>query len=117
MTCGRCDADRRPECFGQDRVCAFDGDGNFTADNWSCATIDALLCGVPAVVQGRDHRAELVEFSVDGLSGDCIYGFVVIHRYKQRGRASCAVVVADDYGSFPLTLRFAEAVIGSRGDE
>lgn len=124
MTCARCLADPKPKNFVSPRRCAFDELGAFQSENWNCATLDALIKHqrhgesiygddetmqvVPrfAVVTAEDRSAE------EGKSARCVWdGWIVLTRYKSRGRTSSAVIVGDFWPAEPLTLREAENTI------
>lgn len=122
MTCKRCQDDPQPDGSGSPRRCAFDDAGDFTPENWYCATIEALLHtqDVPAAVGfepvfptnlsfwGPDESMQIVPAGdMDEADG----GFIVLNRYKQRGCTSSAMHVGDFWPARPLTLELAEATI------
>lgn len=111
MACARCAADLKPEHFGDPRKCAFDKDGNFTPDNWNCATIDALLGEQPTIVHGDNEQCEVTPTWLDDEEHG---GWIITTRYKRRGCTSSAVYVGDFHPPQPVTLAFAERVIQSR---
>jgi hypothetical protein len=102
MACRRCKEDLQPPLFASPRRCAFLDDGSFTPDNWNCATVEALLRidAVPTL-EGCDE-------SLDVVSGRDYGGFLVLTRYKHRGKTSSAVHVGDFWPPRPLTLAVAE---------
>lgn len=110
--CPRCAADPKPEHFGDPRQCAFDAEGNFTPENWNCATMDAILGPEPVTVHGSEERMEATPTRLD--DGEDYGGFIVTCRHKNRGRTSSAIYVGDFFPSQPLTLALAERVIASR---
>lgn len=115
--CPRCAADPRPENFGNDRQCAFTADGQFTPENWNCATIDALLGTNPQTTHGLDERCEVTPTWLDVEDDDGTHwygGWIVTTRYKRRGCTSSAVYVGDFHPPQPVTLAFMERVIQSR---
>lgn len=115
--CPRCAADPRPEHFGDDRRCAFDADGNFTPDNWNCATIDALI-GFDRhgsqIVDGDDERCEVTPTYIDDGTDEVYGGWIVTTRYKRRGQTDSAIYVGQFHPPQPLTLAFTERAIQSR---
>lgn len=111
--CPRCAADPKPEGFGDERNCAFDAAGNFTPDNWNCATIDALLGEHPSIVHGSDEQCEITPTWLDDGSEDH-GGWIITTRYKRRGCTSSAIYMGDFHPPQPLALALAERVIESR---
>lgn len=121
--CARCEADPIPAHSGP-RQCAFDERGRFTPDNWRCATLDALT-RVPwldvmqaAWVYGQDESLQPIPaFVLQTDPDDPSYtmsgseGFIVLSRYKTRGKVSSAMHVGDFWPAKPLTLAFAERVL------
>lgn len=103
MACKRCEADPHPEDFGSPRRCAVDANGGFRPDNWNCATLDALLVDdrTAETVWGHDESMQIV-------CGNDYGGFLVVTRYKSRGRTSSAVHVGDFWPPKPFTLETAE---------
>lgn len=120
--CARCLADPQPKNFGTPRRCAFDKHGVFApGDNWSCATIDALIDHQyrGESIYGHDETMQIVprfEPPVPGDPNELSYaerdglwsGWIVLTRYKSRGSTSNAVVVGDFPTANLLTLREAE---------
>lgn len=100
LKCRRCEADPRPKHFGSDRNCAFNADGTFTDDNWNCATIEALMVDCEEFF-GSDESIQIVKGEEHG-------GWIVLTRYKRRGKTSGAMLMGD-YLPRPLTLALAEA--------
>ena len=112
--CPRCTADPRPENFGNDRKCAFDAEGNFTPDNWNCATIEALIpphFDGEGVVFGDDESFEYTYLPEIG-EGDT--GWIITSRYKRRGCTSSAIWVGDFYPPRPVTLALVEGLLSHR---
>ncbi len=113
--CPRCAAGPKPEDFSSARSCAFDEAGNFTPDNWRCATIDALEELIPDTdwwpeLSGADESAQVVPVR---LSEDYTEGWIILSRYKHRGKVSSAVHLGDFWPAEPLTLELAELVIAN----
>ena len=124
--CPRCEADPQPQNFGSPRNCAFkrdrlaDGsmlivpsDYSFTPDNWQCATMTALIDAYDRdrkkVIYGHDESMNIIPCDPDA---DSDYGgWIVLTRYKSRGKVSSAVHVGDFYPPRPLTVALAEATI------
>jgi hypothetical protein len=104
--CGRCRADPKPERFGSPRRCAFAQDGTFTPDNWACATIDALVDRRAYDIEGEDETMTVVP-AHHGEHG----GWIVLTRYKHRGKVSSAIHVGDFYPPRPVTLRLVESAL------
>jgi hypothetical protein len=125
MPCSRCLADPQPKSFLSPRQCAFDDAGNFTPHNWQCLTLAALprLGAFKPGIWGRYDQLRLNDSSsvelilaypprpTDDDSGDAWYGFIVLTRYKNRGRCNSAVHVGDFWPPEPLTLALAESTI------
>lgn len=106
MSCTRCLADPQPASFASARNCAFDGDGDFKHDNWNCATIEALLEFTINYIYGEDESMQVIP--IDG--GDH-GGFIVLTRYKRRGKTSSGVWVGDFWPAKRLTLDVANFAI------
>lgn len=117
MACRRCVADPQPSgegwTFGSPRGCAFDDDGQFTHANWNCATIEALLDFRVAQHFGSDESLDLIPFLTDvwGRGYAETDGWIVLTRYKRRGKTSSAVRVGDWWPAQPLTLADAESAL------
>ena len=111
MACHRCEADRQPPGFGDPRKCAFLDDGTFTPENWNCATLEALTgedSSERPWPQWRTTEVNGMDESLQVVAGSDYGGFLVLTRYKHRGRTSSAVHVGDFWPARPLTLRVAE---------
>lgn len=111
MACLRCLADPQPADFGSPRRCAFDDDDNFTPENWNCATISRLYAAADTDVaqfSGNDEtgNAFMADPEEDG-------GFIVVTRYKHRGKTSSAIHVGDFYPPRPVTLALVNRAISS----
>lgn len=115
VLCPRCAADLQPENFGSPRRCAFGADGRFTADNWNCATLNALLgFAAPGMLAERrdDETIEAVPTLLDGEVSERhedsdnldAGGWYVFTRYKNRGRTSSAIHVGDFWPPARVTL-------------
>ena len=120
MTCKRCLADLQPTDFGSPRKCAFDERGYFTLANWNCATLNDIIRGQdwghPNQHEGADESLNLFYlgegFQWEGQSG----GWIVLTRYKHRGRCSSAIRVGD-FSPQPVTLAMAEAALAAAAPE
>jgi len=107
MNCHRCQGDPQPEHFASPRKCAFDDAGNFTPDNWNCATITALEDAFAFQYKHYDGLVWGHDETLEVLIGKDYGGFIVITRYKQRGKASSAIMVGDFWPPETLTLDIA----------
>lgn len=113
MSCPRCQADPHPAPFESPRRCAFTEAGEFSPDNWNCATIDALLFQASHEIDGTDESMQITY-----ANGSQDYGgFIVLTRYKHRGCTSSAVHVGDFWPTVPLTLDRALKAIGDIPEE
>jgi hypothetical protein len=127
MSCDRCSHDPQPSNFGSPRGCAFTDEGTFTPDNWNCGTISALLelerapngyldpfYGSPSIM-GYDESLDLIPVpeDMDCPSEDAFGGWIVLTRYKRRGKTSSAVHVGDFWPPETLTLALANAVLAA----
>lgn len=103
---------------GSDPKCAFDQNGNFTKDNWACATMRKLreLAYEQDLVQKASETSiasiyvPALEDLDEACSLDDYNGFIVLSWYKNRGNTGSAVFMNDD-GVFPLTIKHAERAI------
>ena len=86
--CLLCAADLRPANFGSDRECAFSFNGEFDTDNWNCGTLSALAAGVESVYGYDEQLLVIPAAESDG-------GFLVLTRYKSRGRFTGLTWVGD----------------------
>jgi len=107
MPCHRCLADPQPKNFGSPRRCAFDDAGNFTPENWSCATLDALDDARGAA--NRLYEVGGFDETLEVYVGDEYGGFLVVTRYKHRGKVSSIVLIGDFWPPKPVTLAVVEA--------
>lgn len=106
MPCSRCVADPQPKDFGSPRRCAFDESGNFTPDNWNCVTLNLLLPDTlevgyrRGIIYGED---ETLTYTYIGYGG-----WIILTRYKQRGKVSSAIHVGGFFPARPVTLELVE---------
>lgn len=107
--CAMCEERGQP-WTGAAPKCAFPDAGDFTADNWNCATMNALRDAAEAHrVQHDDQSLGAVPFDNE-LQHEPNAGFVVLCWYKSRGCTSVAFVAGDDSPPRPLTYGLANAV-------
>lgn len=112
MTCARCLADPSPSGPGwtsAPRRCAFE-DGAFSDTNWNCGTIDALMNAAGDWMQeitGNDESMQVIP-AYEECEGN---GWIVLTRYKHRGKTSSAVYMGDFHPAEALTLSRAERTI------
>lgn len=112
MVCAACHKRGKPDSFGSDPKCAFPDGGPFTADNWNCATLNAIRAPLEEIVlEGAVHDRVIVQscfrdsdqtnaminlYDIDGeLSwpdGDCLF----VSWYKQRGSTTAMWLLASD---------------------
>jgi hypothetical protein len=136
MACPGCLADPQPPFFGDPRKCAFDAQGNFTSDNWSCATMDALREMLPydgestygdfatrddnsAGSLGLLHIPDSAQDVLDDLHGIeqdelSLAGYLVMSWYKQRGQCGSATIIFEDEPVRPLKVDEAQAILTAR---
>lgn len=114
--CPRC-ATRVKTWKGDDPKCAFP-DGVFTADNWNCATMNALRDvqesrgNVTAYMD--DEWAATLPVRIDPpVDGDPTVFFIIMQGYKRRGRVQQAYEMTDEKVA-PLTLATAESALEAR---
>jgi hypothetical protein len=109
---------------GSDRSCAFDADGAFTPDNWNCGTIEALMAlGLEPdgdSIYATDETMQIIRVSEavefpepPDWNPDHFEqaGWIVLTRYKRRGKTTSAMHVGDFWPARPLTLQVAESVL------
>ena len=116
MACKRCQDDPQPEGFGSPRRCAFTEDGEFTPDNWNCATIGALYeVGEMRIerLYGNDESMDVFDV-LDQDDPVTTRGWWVVTRYKSRGCTSSIAHVGDFYPPEPVTLAAVEAELAWR---
>ena len=103
--CPRCTERGTLPSFASEPKCAFAPTGVFVADNWQCATMNALreIARDTKIMWTCDQHAALLP-----LEG----GFIVLGWYKDRGRTEYAGYL-QDYVCGPLTLRTAEAYLSA----
>jgi len=101
MACKLCE-ERGKNWVGSNPICAFES-GNFSADNWNCATLLRLrdLCEDSELRNGDQAAALLC-----GASSD----HIVLAWYKQRGRTEGAYMLLDGAAT-SLSLEEAELVV------
>lgn len=114
MACQRCKTDplRTSGDHSALRRCAFDNRGKFTADNWACATLEALtdlvhqdpaaMGAIPAVLHGTDELLELVP-----CDPEADHGWIAMTRTHGRRIVSGAVHLGDH---LPRTLTLGVAI-------
>jgi hypothetical protein len=124
MTCKLCAADPNPKNSAP-RDCAFDENGVFHTDNWSCASLARIRgqctgfgCGttqqtneltlhsLPYWLERYDYETE-EDAALDA-------GFIVLSTYKRRGKVGTAQVITDER-TYPLTLELVEKVLKKCG--
>ena|SRR6188768_149960 len=125
MPCPRCAADPQPTGFGSPRACAF-ADGvyaailehermQFTANNWNCATITALVLAYDPdgrkTIYGNDESLDLIPAAPRDEYYHEPRGWIVLSRYKRRGCVSSAVYVGDWSPTKPVTLKLVDDTI------
>ncbi len=123
-TCERCERDPKPTNFGSARGCAFPSDSYgknpaeifFSPDNWNCATITALLDEYDPdrrkTIYGNDESLDLVPaVPADGDFEPEPRGWLVLTRYKRRGKVSSIVYVGDFYQPEAVSLALVETTI------
>jgi hypothetical protein len=108
MACSRCEADPQPKGYLNPRQCAFTDDGEFTPDNWNCATIDQLLAYPHDRRCINDETIDVIPIMIDDDGFSDIGGWIVLTRYKYRGKTSAAINIGDFYPPVNLTLDIAE---------
>jgi len=101
MTCKACIERGKPEIFGSDPICAFDGD---FSDNWQCATLNLLRDALEdrkELVYGGDQRMisinlwdenSKVDFNIIEDQPVCLFATW----YKRRGRTEQVWLLFDD---------------------
>lgn len=117
MGCRRC-SETPPGNLSSPRRCAFTDTGEFTPENWNCGTIEALLRGPHEQRSGEDESMQIIPvrepFNEDGVDDAYWDGWLILTRYKTRGRTSSAVHVGDFWPPQPLTLVLAESMLKLR---
>lgn len=98
MACEFCLADPHPLIFGTPRVCLFNEDGSFNAENWNCGfQSKALRVGFTEEVEGYDCCSQTMTLT-DSPE------MLVFFRHKHRGRASTLVILRDEPGEAGVEL-------------
>lgn len=130
MTCRLC-KERGKKWEGDDPQCAFpsgEPSAGFDADNWQCATMNALRDIAEAGGHGDFHyRCDSAAGSISVIRfehpeghptdpyGLPPAGYIVLSFYKNRGTTGQAIVMHDDHAPRPLTLYDAEGALKQRG--
>ena len=112
--CPLCAADPQPENFGSPRKCAFTATGEFTPENWNCASIEMLLDherSEDCCVYGDDESFEHTYVDERPFEGE---GWIITSRYKRRGRTSSAIWVGDFFPPRPVTLGLVVRALDAR---
>ncbi len=115
--CPRCAADPQPANFANARKCAFTAAGAFTPDNWNCATFNALMARVTDEDEhtGDNESLQLIPVRVPETDDEddwaMSHGWIVLTRYKQRGRTSSAIHVGDFWPARPVTYALVAQVL------
>lgn len=110
--CPQCEADPQPADCVDPRNCAFDEAGTFTPDNWNCATIVELCAGLS---DDDEHHGDNESMQIIPVRfHDWTRGWIVLTRYKHRGRTSSAMHVGDFWPAVPLTYALATRVLAAR---
>jgi hypothetical protein len=112
--CPRC-RDRGKTWSGDPPQCAFTIDGHFSADNWNCATMNALRLFAQEIYC-QDHTlgvipAQELEKDLEKDLDGSLPNFLVLHWYKHRGACPLAQVVHMNHTISPLTLNWAELIL------
>lgn len=84
---------------GDDPRCAFENDGRFNRDNWSCETMFVLrrIADELGTVTRDDMECASIGYVpyVD-TDGDEPNGYIVMTWYKDRGTTGNAIIMGDD---------------------
>lgn len=85
--------------------CAFPY-GTFMAENWNCATMNALReiveDGERGLVNWEDENCAAIPYE-----GETSQGFIVMTWYKRRGQTGRAMLMCDDSAPIPITEEMA----------
>lgn len=111
--CPACAADLKPVGFASPRNCAFTESGDFTPDNWNCATIAAMMSRVEGELLGDDETGEIIPVRTSKTETN---GWIIMTRYKSRGCTSSAVHVGDFWPPRPVTYEMAAAFVRPRSE-
>jgi hypothetical protein len=113
--CARCQVDPQPQHFASPRVCLFTEAGEFSEANWNCATVEELFnvfeesAHFRETIYGNDESMDIVPAFPDGDHE--AYGWLVLTRYKRRGRVSGAIWVGDFWPAQLITPELVEKTI------
>jgi hypothetical protein len=99
----------QPANFASRRKCAFES-GEFSTDNWMCATMGALRDR--AVFINRDDMQNASIAIVPMPDGGDTFGYVVLTYYKDRGAVGRAVLMNDGDAPKVLAIMDAESLLG-----
>lgn len=106
MACKRCTDKPLPENWSE-RKCGFYKNGNFDGGNWNCGTLNALA-EEGETVEGCDESMQTVYLGEEFSFGDQVGGWIILTRYKHRGRCTSAIRVGDFFPPQPVTLEMCE---------
>lgn len=102
---------------GEDPRCAFNEAGEFQADNWNCATMNALRdIAEESAVGSVDHAVAAIPVDYDGVDDPCAVTHVALNWYKHRGATPLALEINDYHLSHPLRLCVAEVAIAQHAN-
>lgn len=123
MPCRLCIERGRPANFASDPQCGFDENGNFTTDNWMCATLLKLreLAG-EGVLQYSLEEGQGTHYGAHWRAGDTslsvietrhpvapeYVAWIVMSFYKTRGRTGQAWFFYENEPPRPVTIADAE---------
>lgn len=108
--CKRCET-RGQTWAGDAPTCAFDKHGNFTADNWNCATMNALREAARIIGTAYHDDDAAASIGTVPFESDDYSGYIVMTWYKNRGRTGNALIMWDDHEPRTLTEADAEAAL------
>lgn len=129
LNCSRCIAagETISERHQSPRGCGFNEKGDFTYDNYRCATLQALnglLCNDEKIPSTKLFDQDEWVLTT-GLSNfpDVVIGegsvspiALVLHQYKSRGRISGAWIVLDGgFTPIPLSIEMTEEILKEHG--
>lgn len=107
MSCNRCKERGQPPEYASPVKCAFPNHGTFNPDNWGCALIEALSeAAGPYRMYGQDESLDVILCDPNRDNG-----FIVLSRYKRRGRVSNAVWVGDFSPAREVTADLCERAL------
>lgn len=119
MTCKMC-RERGKDWSGDDPKCAFPKGGPFTADNWNCATANAIrdLCGSrwdptdpKGVKRGGSEDQYWATIELDCVDLEDYRVCLYVGWYKNRGRTEAMWLMPDVGDPRPPTEAEALAII------